>query len=299
MIPSFSPMLAVRAEPFDSPDHLFEVKWDGVRALACVEQGRWRMWGREPADYAHRYPELEGLCRLPSGTLVDGELAVLRGGRADLNAILRRHALTSPLKITLASRQSPVTYILFDLLYYRGRPLLDEPLSQRRTLLQGLLEQSPDPRLAFSEGMLGAGQEFFEKVVAEGHEGIMAKHLASCYLPGRRVSAWRKIKPHLVIPCVIIGYTPGRQEFQSLLVAAPWQGRLEYAGRLTCGWTRAQKAQLAPLLASRIRAHSVVPCPKKARWVELDLYCRVQFLQRTPRGRLRGASFRGLIDGLT
>ena len=94
-------------------------------------------------------------------------------------------------------------------------------------------------------------------------------------------------------------YTPGRQEIQSLLVAAPLQERLEYAGRLSCGWTRAQKAQLAPLLASRIRAHSAVPCPKKARWVEPDLYCRVQFLQRIPRGRLRGASFRGLIDGLT
>ena len=224
---------------------------------------------------------------------------MLRGGRADLNAILRRHALISPLKITLASRQSPVTYILFDLLYHRGRPLLDEPLSRRRTLLRGLLEEFQDPHLAFSEGMVGAGQEFFEKVVAQGHEGIMAKHLGSGYLPGRRVSAWRKIKPHLVIPCVIIGYTPGGQEFQSLLVAAPWQERLEYAARLSCGWTRTQKAQLAAQLASRIRAHSVIPCPKRARWVEPDLYCRVQFLQRTSRGRLRGASFRGLIDGLT
>ena len=93
--------------------------------------------------------------------------------------------------------------------------------------------------------------------------------------------------------------TWGRQEIQSLLVAAPWQERLEYAGRLSCGWTGPQKAQLGSLLASRIRAQPVVPCPKKARWVEPDLYCRVQFLQRTLRGRLRGASFRGLIDGLT
>ena len=299
MIPTFPPMLAVPGEPFDSPDHLFEVKWDGIRALACVEQDRCRIWGRESADYGHRYPELDGLCRLPSGTLVDGELVVFRGGRADLNAILRRHPLASPLKIMLASRQSPVTYILFDLLYHRGRPLLDEPLSRRRALLQSLLEQFQDPRLAFSEGIVGAGREFFAKVVAQGHEGIMAKHLGSCYLPGRRVSAWRKIKPRLSIPCVIIGCTWGRQEIQSLLVAAPWQERLEYAGRLSCGWTRAQKAQLGSLLASRIRAQPVVPCPKKAQWVEPDLYCRVQFLQRTPSGRLRGASFRGLIDGLT
>ena len=93
MIRPFLPMLAVASEPFDSSEYLFEVKWDGVRAIACVQNDRWRLWRRELADYTDRYPELDALRRLPSGIVLDGELVVLRDGRADLSAILRRHQL--------------------------------------------------------------------------------------------------------------------------------------------------------------------------------------------------------------
>ena len=131
MIRPFLPMLAVASEPFDSNDYLFEVKWDGVRAIACVQNDRWRLWGRELADYTDRYPELDALRRLPSGTVLDGELVVLRDGRADLSAILRRHHLASTRKIQQASRHLPVTYVLFDCLYHQGRPLFDQPLAAR------------------------------------------------------------------------------------------------------------------------------------------------------------------------
>ena len=96
MTTKFLPMLAVRGEPFDSPQHLFEIKWDGVRAVAAVEGGRWQVWGRDLADYQLRYPELEVLGRLPGGTVLDGELVVLQNGRPTLENILRRHQLPSP-----------------------------------------------------------------------------------------------------------------------------------------------------------------------------------------------------------
>ena len=85
------PMLARAAAPFDSAEHVFEVKWDGVRALAAVASGRWRLWGRQGADYTPRYPELAVLGRLPVGTVVDGELVVWQAGRADFPALMRRH----------------------------------------------------------------------------------------------------------------------------------------------------------------------------------------------------------------
>jgi ATP-dependent DNA ligase len=100
--------------------------------------------------------------------------------------------------------------VLFDLLSLRGQSLLKEPLMRRRALLRELLDQVNDPLLAYSDGVVGAGKAFFEKVVADGHEGVMAKHHASRYLPGQRSSSWRKIKPALVVPCVIIGYQAGR-----------------------------------------------------------------------------------------
>src|SRR5436190_24234284 len=90
--PRLLPMLATSSEPFDDAAFLFEVKWDGVRALASVEPDGLRLWGREGADYSGRYPELEVLRRLPPGTLLDGELVVVRAGQPDFHALMSRHA---------------------------------------------------------------------------------------------------------------------------------------------------------------------------------------------------------------
>ena len=220
----FLPMLAVQSQPFDSAEHLFEVKWDGVRAVAAVEAGHWNVWGRELADYTQRYPELDVLRRLPAGTVLDGELVLLRSGRADLQELMRRHQLAGARKIQEASRRLPATYMVFDLVYHGGRPLWGRPLAERRLLLAELLDQYPGHGLVLSEGVAGSGRTFFDKVVEQGHEGVMAKHLQSRYLPGRRVQAWRKIKPFQSIPCVVIGYTPSREGIHSLLVAATSQG---------------------------------------------------------------------------
>src|ERR1035438_6159414 len=139
MIKPILPMLATSAPPFDSDAYLFEVKWDGVRALAAAEGAHWRLWGRELADYGGRYPELNVLRRLPSGTVVDGELVMFQGNHADLSAILRRHQMVHPERIRYASRQKPVRYVLFDLLYHQGRPLLQEPFWRRRCILAEVL----------------------------------------------------------------------------------------------------------------------------------------------------------------
>src|SRR5580700_9256427 len=183
------PMLATAAAPFDSAEYAFEVKWDGVRALAAVEQGCWSLWGRGGVDYTTRYPELAVLGRLPPGTVVDGELVVLRDGRANFPGLLRRHERRRPLPP--GYQASPMTYILFDLLYERGRALLKEPLVRRRKQLQALLEKVHEPLLVYSDGVVGAGRAFFDQVVAQGHEGVMAKLLASRYWPGQRSPAWR------------------------------------------------------------------------------------------------------------
>jgi ATP-dependent DNA ligase len=196
MLPRLLPMLAVPAAPFDSPDYSFEVKWDGIRVLAAVENGGWRLWGRERADYTGRYPELDVLRRLPAGTLVDGELVAFDAhGRPDLPGLLRRHGLTDAWRIRQARRWCAVRYVLFDLLYHAGRSLLHEPLARRRQVLADVCQQLAAPEVRFSEAVLGAGTALYAAVVAQGHEGIIAKHRASTYRPGRRSAAWRKIKP--------------------------------------------------------------------------------------------------------
>jgi ATP-dependent DNA ligase len=289
------PMLAVPAEPFDSPEHLFEIKWNGVRALALRESQGWCLWGRDQAEYTVRYPELEALRRLPPDTVVDGELVALSRQVPNLEALLARHQLTGLLKIRVASQRHPVTYTLFDLLYYRGQSLLGQPLQARRRILQQLVPECRDTRLAFSEGVVGTGCAFFDQAVRQGHEGVMAKHLASRYLPGRRSCAWRKIKPFASVACVIIGFVPGRDGVGSLLVAASWQGRLQYVATLRSGFTNQDRRHLQPLFAGLRRDKPVVACPRRAVWVEPIRYCQVRFLEWTRAGRLRGASFLRLL----
>ena len=297
MIEPIRPMLASRAaEPFDSGEYFFEVKWDGVRALAAVDRGRWRMWGRELADYTGRYPELGVLRLLPSGTVVDGELVVFQGGAPDLSAILRRHHLVHSNRIHHASRHWPARFVLFDLLYHGGRSLLQEPYAHRRTLLAELLAKRNAPELALSDGIAEFGRDFFAQVVAKGHEGVMAKRKSSPYLPGRRSTAWQKIKPAPVVPCVIIGYTACQGELHSLLVASVREGYLRYVAQLTSGFSGQAKAEMTRRLASLgRRLRPLVACPKRALWVDAELYCHVRSLGWTSNGRLRSASFAGWL----
>lgn len=297
MIDRVMPMLATSAAPFDSGAYFFEVKWDGVRALAAVGEGHWNLWGRELAEYGGRYPELEVLRRLPSGTVVDGELVMLQNGRPDLKAILRRHQMVHPVRIRDASQRTPIHYVLFDILYHQGRSLLREPFIRRRSVLVDVLTELNVPHLMLSEGIAQFGREFFERVVAQGHEGVMAKHQSSHYLPGRRSATWKKIKPTLVLPCVIIGYTLSPDGLRSLVVASEHEGALRYRGQVTSGFSNLWKTELARRLAARRRPQPVVSCPRHACWVEPEFFCRVRFLQWTPLGHLRGASFAGMIEG--
>jgi len=110
------------------------------------------------------------------------------------------------------------------------------------------------------------------------------------------LTAWQKIKPAHELPCVVIGYTSDRSELQSLLVAECQESALRYVAELTAGFTAQAQTQLGGLQARRVRARPVVPCSKRAVWVEPEVYCRVRFQHRTPNGFLRGASFGGLLD---
>ena len=191
-----APMLAVPAAPFDSPAYGFEVKWDGVRALARVEASGWRLWGRQQADYTARYPELATLRQWPAGTLVDGELVAFdAAGRPDLRRLLGRHALADAWRIGQARRWCPVVYVVFDLLDDGCRCLLGEPLSRRREALAGLCNDAALPGVLFSAGVVGTGRAFYAAALAAGQEGVVAKQLSSPYRPGRRSPAWLKIKP--------------------------------------------------------------------------------------------------------
>jgi ATP-dependent DNA ligase len=189
------PMLAKPGTPFDSSEHLFEIKWDGTRVLAFVESHNYRLVNRHRVEVTDRYPELGFLNDLPAGTVLDGEIVILRQGKPDFGLLLSRNQARAPLKIRSLARTIPATYVVFDLLYHRFEPLLALPLWARRRRLQRVVRACANSRLVFSEGIVGPGRVFFEAVCRKGLEGVVAKRLVSRYRSGRRSHAWIKIKP--------------------------------------------------------------------------------------------------------
>lgn len=297
-LPEFvAPMLATLVdEPFDSERHLFEIKWDGIRALSFVEDGRLRVLTRNRQVLTPSFPELEPLARLPSGTLLDGELVVLEDGRPSFSRALERMQGKARLRVEALSRTLPAQYVVFDLLYHAGAALLARPLAERRARLAELMTDLAEPRLVFSEGAIGPGKAFFEEARARALEGIVAKELDGAYLPGKRTRSWIKVKTTRTVPCAILGWIADeRGDLTSLVVALEEHGTLVSVGRVGSGLTDALRTRLRELCRARARAEPFVPCAEEGRWVEPGLYCTVSFLERTRNG-LRAPVFVELLE---
>jgi ATP-dependent DNA ligase len=197
MLPqNLQPMLAKPASaPFDSAQHLFELKWDGIRCLAFIEDNRIRLRSRRSLEITSQFPELACLAGLPSGTVLDGELVVLHQGKPSLRHVLRRAMLQNHQHIrSHSTRAGSVTYMVFDLPYLKGKPLQVLPLSQRREALQRLFKRFPMAGVLLTEVVREHGRKLFEQVESMELEGVMAKRLDGPYLPGKRSCQWLKIK---------------------------------------------------------------------------------------------------------
>ncbi len=186
------PMLAQAGQPFDSDDHLFEIKWDGARCLAFIERQRLRLTSRRGLQM--HYPELAGLSQLPAGTVLDAEVVVLEGGKPSLLRLQQRASLQDLTKIQILSKQRPVTLMVFDLLYLRHENLMNNPLIDRRRRLEKLIEPLDDAQVLVPNYVLGCGKRYFAEIKRHGLEGVMAKRSRSHYQPGRRSRDWIKIK---------------------------------------------------------------------------------------------------------
>ncbi len=182
------PMLAqARSEPFNCDKHLFEVKWDGTRCISFIDDGRLRLQNRHLMNIGDRYPELSCLRDLPAGTVIDGEIVVLRHGKPSFQKLQQRDHLQDPTRIEILSKRMPVTLMAFDLLYVQGQRITSQPLSERRQRLIDLVGRLGHPLLIVPDYVVGYGMEFFAGIVRHRLEGMMAKRINSPYLTGSRL----------------------------------------------------------------------------------------------------------------
>ena len=259
------------AAPFDGPDWLFEVKWDGFRVEAVVDRGSVRIWTRGQQDAAGYFGDFLAPPDwiAADSAVVDGEVIAL-----DANGEPDFALLGARIKSRSARAEAGAfVYEVFDLLHLDGRPLIDEPLEERRRLLASALRT--DPRVRLSEHIERDGIAFFEAARERRLEGIMAKDRHSRYVPGGRTMAWQKIKIRPEQELVVGGWLTGlgkAAELGALLVGVHEGGALRYAGKVGAFSTSQRDELLAALHRLAADASPFAgPVPpavaRKANWI--------------------------------
>jgi bifunctional non-homologous end joining protein LigD len=300
------PMLArPGAMPADPSGWAFEVKWDGVRALAYCRPGRLRLESRGGNDITAAYPEVRGLLEQLGmrEALLDGEIVAFdERGRPSFGRLQERMHVRDRRQIERLRRSTPVVYVIFDLLHLDGRSLLREPHATRRALLTELGLGGPAWRVP--EITLGDGRALLAFTRAHGLEGIVAKRSDSRYEPGARNGAWMKLKHRMRQELVIGGWLPGAGgragRIGALLVGYHRDGELIYAGRVGTGFTDRTLEELAARLGPLRRPERPFApgprLPREAVFVVPELVCEVEFVEWTADGVMRAPSFQGLRD---
>jgi bifunctional non-homologous end joining protein LigD len=303
------PMLATLTKtlPRDEDSYAFEVKWDGVRAIAYVEGGQARFESRRGGNITSRYPELRGLGPALGSTAVvlDGEIVAFDGERPSFERLQRRMHVGNERAIRRLMGEVPVVYVMFDLLWLEGHSTLELPYRERRKLLDELRPEGASWQTPAAHE--GDGAALLDATKRLGLEGVVAKRLDSVYEPGRRSRAWLKVKNHNSQELVIGGWLPGKgarsTSLGALLIgyyeSTEPDARLRYAGRVGTGLTENELRRLVELLEPlRRKTSPFSPAPrvKDAVFVEPELVAEVRFTEWTRAGVIRAPAYQGLRE---
>lgn len=289
----------------------YEVKWDGMRALVFIDGDAMRVQSYNERDVTVSWPELEGLPASLNATsaILDGELvATDADGMPSFGRLQQRMHVANAAEARRRAAEVPVSYVVFDVLHLDGHDLTGLPLSDRRRLLDQVLDPGPSWR---TSPMHEDGQSLSEAADARGLEGVVAKRLGSTYEVGKRTRSWLKVKLRRRQEMVVGGWLPGEGgragRIGALLVGyhdrAGDGGPLRYAGRVGTGFTEAELARLAGITAPL----EVEECPfdppppradlvRGATWLRPELVAELAFGEWTSDGRLRHPSYLGLRD---
>lgn len=305
------PMLAESVEkPFDGEDWLFEIKWDGYRAVAFIADGKVRLVSRNQNDLTPRYPELKDLPKFihAKQAILDGEVVALdENGRASFSLMQQRTGFRPGAKRALANAEVPVLYYAFDLLYLDGDDWRRVPLEERKQKLKSLLVSGDAVR--FSDHYEEHGKALFEMAGQKGLEGIVAKKRSSFY-EERRSREWLKIKIRHRMECVVGGYTEpegSRAHFGSLVLGLyDKQQRLIHIGQVGSGFDQKLLDEIWKVLkkteTKKNPFFGEVEALRKTFWVKPELVAEVEYAEWTDGTsdgtgpKLRAPVFLGLRD---
>ena len=306
---AIQPMLAsIEENPFDNPNWLFEIKWDGYRVISFVENGNVRMVSRNQNDLGPRYPELRELPNLIQAktAILDGEVVVLdEQGRPSFSLMQQRTGIRAHGRQAAPRADLPIIYYVFDLIYLDGYDLRRVALDERKRVLRQVL--SSGELVRYSDHHAGQGVALFQAAKQKGLEGIVAKKCNSCY-EERRSRDWLKIKITQTVDCVVGGYTDpegARQYFGSLALGLyNDKKQLIHVGNAGTGFNQATLKQISEVLKElEIRKNPFTGSvdARNVHWVKPERVAEVKFSEwthETSEGgmKLRAPVFLGLRD---
>ncbi len=297
----YKPMLAkVAEEPFSGKDWVFEIKWDGFRAITYVEEP-FSVQSRNQKELKQNFPELGQLTRLAKGLVVDGEIVVMQNGKPDFQALLERGQAVSQREIERQAARAPAVYIVFDVLEKNGETLTGLPLMERKRILKESLTEGSN--VLISDFIEENGEDYYRLVLEKGLEGVVAKRKDSHYEEGLRTSSWMKIKHIKTGDCVIFGYTLGGgvrgNTFGALLLGVyDKEGKPVYIGKVGTGFSEQTLGTLMEKF-EKIKTDKVPFTPEagdEVTWLEPKLVCEVAYQVLTHDFRLRMARFHNLRE---
>lgn len=294
MIP-IKPMLAVRGEIFSNRDWIFEPKIDGTRCIAHISNGTVELQNRRLSSIGYRYPEItNALKQAASNCVLDGEMTVFSKGIPHFASLAIRDQQVNSIRIDYLSKEMPASYIVFDILYRGQDNLMNLPLSERKSILKK--EVDGNDLITVIDYLQGDGEAYFKAAVGMGLEGVMAKRLASPYLPGIRSHDWIKIKKQLTLDLVIGGYIPGKGSrnpfFGGLLLGAYDSGKLIYTGRVGSGFSQKELEEIfGEFEPSDGSPFFNTPTTVDVKWLKPKLVIEVAALEVSKRRHLRAPVF--------
>ncbi|MGI8734853.1 MAG: non-homologous end-joining DNA ligase [Pyrinomonadaceae bacterium] len=304
MPPAIKPMLATLVDKaFSDPNWLFETKWDGVRAVCFIKNGRARFISRNQIEMTGQYPELAGIAGSVRATsaVLDGEIVALdEHGVSRFQLLQRRLGRKNAGEIGRLMATTRLVYYVFDVIYLDGFDLTACQLTERKAMLEEILK--PAKNVRYSDHIIGEGEKLYEAIAKVPLEGIIAKRLDSTYVQ-RRTPDWLKIKTTLESEVVVGGYTEPRNSrsyFGALVVGLYSEGKLHYVAHTGGGFNQKTLEQVYKLMQPLKTKESPFVDPPKTnepvQWIKPKLVAQVKFSEWTADRRLRHPIFLGLRE---
>ncbi len=287
-------------KPFSDKKWIFEIKWDGFRAIAYVEEP-FSLKSRNGKELKHNFPEIDEITKLTSNTVVDGEIIIMKEGKPDFQSLLQRGQAVSAGEIKRQRERASAIYIVFDILEKDGKPLTNLPLTERKQVLKESLRESS--YVLLNDFIEEKGETYYQLALDKGLEGIIAKRKDSHYEEGLRTGSWLKVKKLKTCDCIIFGYTTGAESRQKtfgalLLGLYDRDGKPVYVGKVGSGFTEQMLGALMDKF-ERIKTDDAPFKPDpgdRVTWLQPKLVCEVAYQVVTHDLKLRMARFHQLRE---